>query len=60
MGNKFFQAKRYELAIDCYTRAMAVCPKERAAEQAIFYQNRAAAHEQLVRQIDLNQYTKLT
>ncbi|KAJ2159638.1 TOM (translocase of outer membrane) complex component [Coemansia sp. RSA 552] len=37
-GNKFFQAKRYEKAIELYTQAL------RFAEDPVFYSNRAACH----------------
>ena len=47
-GNKYFKAGRYEAAIDCYTRAIDVCPEDRKQDIATFYQNRAAAQEQLV------------
>ena len=48
-GNKYFRGGRYELAIKCYGEAIEGCPKEKSADLATFYQNRAAAHEQLVR-----------
>jgi len=46
-GNKFFKALKFEKAIECYTRALELCPKENAAEISTFYQNRAASYEQL-------------
>ena len=47
-GNKYFRGGRYELAIKCYGEAIECCPKDRAVDLATFYQNRAAAYEQLV------------
>ncbi|VEL24316.1 unnamed protein product [Protopolystoma xenopodis] len=46
-GNKFFKASRYEQAIECYTNALKCCPEEAVNERATFYQNRAAANENL-------------
>ncbi|XP_014681360.1 PREDICTED: mitochondrial import receptor subunit TOM70-like [Priapulus caudatus] len=46
-GNVFFKSGRFDKAIDCYTSAISVCPKENKSELATFYQNRAAAFEQL-------------
>jgi len=46
-GNKYFRGGRYELAIRCYSEAIAGCPEGRAIDLATFYQNRAAAHDQL-------------
>jgi len=46
-GNKFFKAGRFELAIKCYTEAIEKCPADKAIDVATFYQNRAAAHDQL-------------
>lgn len=48
-GNKYFKASRFDKAIECYTEAIEVCPTEKSQELATYYQNRAAAHEQLVR-----------
>lgn len=47
-GNKFFKGGRYDLAIECYTEAIRVCPDNQASDLATFHQNRAAAYEQLV------------
>ena len=47
-GNKYFKGGRYELAIKCYTQAIEVCPEGKKDELSTFYQNRAAAYEQLV------------
>lgn len=46
-GNKYFRGGRYELAIKCYTHAIDVCPESKQMDLATFYQNRAAAFEQL-------------
>lgn len=51
-GNKYFKAGRFEQAIKCYTEAIEVCPVECPQELSTYYQNRAAAHEQMV-EIDL-------
>jgi len=48
-GNKYFKAGRYDKAIECYTEAIEVCPSNRHEDLSTFYQNRAAAYEQLVR-----------
>ena len=47
-GNKYFRGGRYELAIKCYTDAIETCPKAKESDLSTFYQNRAAAYEQLV------------
>ncbi|XP_040418598.1 mitochondrial import receptor subunit TOM70 [Cygnus olor] len=46
-GNKFFKAGKYEHAIQCYTEAISLCPPEKNLDLSTFYQNRAAAYEQL-------------
>ncbi|NWZ32934.1 TOM70 protein, partial [Asarcornis scutulata] len=46
-GNKFFKAGKYEQAIQCYTEAISLCPPEKNLDLSTFYQNRAAAYEQL-------------
>ncbi|XP_071957600.1 mitochondrial import receptor subunit TOM70-like [Antedon mediterranea] len=45
-GNKYFKASHYDQAIRCYTEAIDVCPVDKKADLATFYQNRAAAREQ--------------
>uniref|UniRef100_A0A8C1WKP9 Translocase of outer mitochondrial membrane 70 homolog A (S. cerevisiae) n=1 Tax=Cyprinus carpio TaxID=7962 RepID=A0A8C1WKP9_CYPCA len=45
-GNKYFKAGRYDQAIQCYTDAISLCPKEQKGDLSTFYQNRAAAYEQ--------------
>lgn len=47
-GNELFKANKFKEAIESYTEAIAICPEENKAELAIYYQNRAAAYEQLV------------
>uniref|UniRef100_H3A9T0 Translocase of outer mitochondrial membrane 70 n=1 Tax=Latimeria chalumnae TaxID=7897 RepID=H3A9T0_LATCH len=46
-GNKYFKAAKYEQAIQCYTEAISLCPPEQKGDLSTFYQNRAAAYEQL-------------
>lgn len=46
-GNKFFKEGKFDKAIECYTEAIVVCPKENSSELATFFQNRAAAFENL-------------
>jgi len=46
-GNKYFRGGRYELAIKSYSEAIAVCPPDKTTDLATFYQNRAAAYDQL-------------
>ncbi|EZA50236.1 mitochondrial import receptor subunit TOM70 [Ooceraea biroi] len=46
-GNKQFKMGNYKEAILQYEKAIEVCPKTRNKDMAIFYQNKAAAYEQL-------------
>jgi len=46
-GNKYFKGGKFEKAIECYTKAIEQCAKEDLADLSTFYQNRAAANEQL-------------
>lgn len=46
-GNAFFKKGKYDEAINMYNQAIAVCPDEFKTDLATFYQNRAAAYEQL-------------
>jgi len=47
-GNKYFKGGVYDKAIECYTEAIDICPADHRDDIATFYQNRAAAYEQLV------------
>ncbi|KAK3927906.1 Mitochondrial import receptor subunit TOM70 [Frankliniella fusca] len=44
-GNKLFKAGKYDDAINMYTKAIEACPSTEKSD--VFYQNRAAAYEQL-------------
>lgn len=46
-GNKNFRNGKFKDAIDCYDQAIQMCPLDQNQELATFYQNRAAAYEQL-------------
>ena len=46
-GNKYFKGGKYDLAIRCYTEAIEMCPTDNSIDLSTFYQNRAAAHDQL-------------
>lgn len=46
-GNEAFKTGDYNGAINCYTEAINACPKDQSTDLAVFYQNRAAAHEKL-------------
>ncbi|KYN39743.1 Mitochondrial import receptor subunit TOM70, partial [Trachymyrmex septentrionalis] len=48
-GNVRFKLGKYNEAIAEYNKAIDICPKENVEDLAIFYQNRAAAYEQLKR-----------
>ena len=50
-GNKLFRLGQFEKAIERYTLAINECPKSESADLSTFYQNRAAAYEQLVSQV---------
>ncbi|XP_069496091.1 mitochondrial import receptor subunit TOM70 [Ambystoma mexicanum] len=54
-GNKYFKAGKYEQAIQCYTDALSLCPTEKKVDLSTFYQNRAAAYEQLQKWEDVIQ-----
>jgi len=46
-GNKYFKGGRYSQAVKCYSEAIDNCPKENKSDLSTFYQNRAAAYEQM-------------
>ena len=50
-GNKYFKGGRYSQAVKCYSEAIDACPKDNKSDLSTFYQNRAAAHEQMVRML---------
>ena len=47
-GNKYFKSGKYAGAIKCYDNAIEICPKDNKLDLSTFYQNRAAAYEQMV------------
>lgn len=47
-GNKLFKSSKYEEAVASYEKAIATCPEKETISLATFYQNKAAAYEQLV------------
>lgn len=46
-GNAFFKKGKYDEAINMYNKAIETCPEDNKTDLATFYQNRAAAYEQL-------------
>lgn len=46
-GNAKFKIGKFNEAIELYDKAIETCPKENAHDLSTFYQNRAAAYEQL-------------
>ncbi|KAG8236299.1 hypothetical protein J437_LFUL017983 [Ladona fulva] len=46
-GNKHFKDGKFSDAIKCYNAAIEACPKDKVYDLSTFYQNRAAAYEQL-------------
>ncbi|GAB6023140.1 Mitochondrial import receptor subunit TOM70 [Chamberlinius hualienensis] len=46
-GNRFFKEGDYNQAVECYTKAIKLCPKNKNDSLATFYQNRAASYEKL-------------
>lgn len=46
-GNESFKNGKYDTAIELYDKAIEICPKTNAIDLSQFYQNRAAAYEQL-------------
>lgn len=47
LGNQYFQDGVFDLAVKCYTEAIEACPLNDKEELPKFYQNRAAAYENL-------------
>lgn len=47
-GNKHFKSGKYAEAIKFYDSAIEICPKDSKLDLSTFYQNRAAAYEQMV------------
>ncbi|XP_015765073.1 PREDICTED: mitochondrial import receptor subunit TOM70-like [Acropora digitifera] len=45
-GNKYFKGGKFDLAIQCYTEAIELCPEDNKTDLATYYQNRAAAYAQ--------------
>ncbi|KAJ3657389.1 hypothetical protein Zmor_009196 [Zophobas morio] len=46
-GNDMFKRGKFDEAINCYNKAIETCPTEFKTELATYYQNRAAAYENL-------------
>lgn len=46
-GNECFKTGKYDAAIELYDKAIEICPRTNAIDLSQFYQNRAAAYEQL-------------
>lgn len=46
-GNDVFKTGDYEKAIELYTEAIELCPKQYTNERSILFNNRAAAHKHL-------------
>jgi len=46
-GNDCFKNGKYDGAIELYDKAIEICPKSNSIDLSQFYQNRAAAYEQL-------------
>ncbi|XP_011700177.1 PREDICTED: mitochondrial import receptor subunit TOM70-like, partial [Wasmannia auropunctata] len=55
LGNEYFKKEKYDEAIIQYNKAIDICPKIKANanDLAIYYQNRAAANEQLKKYNDV-------
>lgn len=47
VGNNRFKSGKYNEAIEFYDKAIEACPKTHTVDLSTFYQNRAAAYEQL-------------
>ena len=48
LGNEFFQNGSFVDAVKCYTEAIKLCPPDDKQELPKFFQNRAAAYDNLV------------
>lgn len=48
-GNDCFKNGKYDAAIEFYNKAIEICPSSKSTDLSQFYQNRAAAYEQLKR-----------
>lgn len=46
-GNELFKNGKFDVAIELYDKAIEVCPQKNNVDLSQFYQNRAAAYEQL-------------
>ncbi len=47
LGNEFFQNGSFSDAVKCYTEAIKLCPSDDKQELPKFFQNRAAAYDNL-------------
>ncbi|KAK6636320.1 hypothetical protein RUM43_009979 [Polyplax serrata] len=54
-GNKKFKNSKYEEAISSYNKAIELCPETETISLATFYQNKAAAYEQLQKYEDVKE-----
>ncbi|XP_057687917.1 mitochondrial import receptor subunit TOM70-like isoform X2 [Corythoichthys intestinalis] len=54
-GNKYFQAAKYESAIQCYTEAIELCPTVQKSYLSVFYNNRAEAYEKQMKWTEVSQ-----
>ena len=46
-GNKYFKGGKFSKAIECYSKAIELCTEDNITDISTYYQNRAAANEQL-------------
>ncbi|EEB15058.1 mitochondrial protein import receptor, putative [Pediculus humanus corporis] len=54
-GNKHFKNSQFEEAISSYEKAIEICPEKETISLATFYQNKAAAYEQLQKYEDVKE-----
>jgi mitochondrial import receptor subunit TOM70 len=54
LGNDSFKNGKYDAAIELYEKAIEVCPQKNPIDLSQFYQNRAAAYEQLKKWKNVN------